>query len=185
MAAGGAAVRAVPSDALTASERESLHALFAAAWANEDATFTELDWEHAFGGMHLLVEEDGAIVSHASVVPRRLSAGGIPVFTGYVEAVATWPQHRGRGHATASMRAVGAHLDATYELGALDTGIRPFYERLGWRVWRGPTSVSGPSGAPVPTPEEDGSVMVRDTPATPALDPIAVLACDWRAGDVW
>ena len=58
--------------------------------------------------------------------------------TGYVEAVATWPEQQGNGYATEVMGAVasGQVLDERYELGALDTGLSRFYERLGWEVWR-------------------------------------------------
>ena len=56
------------------------------------------------------------IVSHASVVDRVLETGDLALRTGYVEAVATWPEHQGAGHATRVMRAVGTFLDG-YELG--------------------------------------------------------------------
>jgi aminoglycoside 2'-N-acetyltransferase I len=83
------------------------------------------------------------------------------------------------------MRAVNGHLaDAGYELGALGTGSQGFYERLGWFVWRGPSSVRR-AGGEQPTPEEDGYIMALRTPATPPLDPEAPISCDWRPGDVW
>jgi aminoglycoside 2'-N-acetyltransferase I len=82
------------------------------------------------------------------------------------------------------MRAVGTFLEG-YELGALDTGIPAFYERLEWERWRGPTAVRTERGV-IRTPEEDGLVMVRTTPLTPeGLDLAAAISCDWRPGDVW
>jgi aminoglycoside 2'-N-acetyltransferase I len=136
------------------------------------------------GGVHFVVETDGAIVSHASVVDRELHTGGHRLATGYVEAVATLPEHRRRGLGSAIMAEVGAHIDRTFPLGALGTGLQPFYERLGWIVWKGPTFVRTDGGLE-PTPDEDGYVLVRLTPTSPQLDLSAPISCDWRSGDVW
>ncbi|HVF07507.1 MAG TPA: GNAT family N-acetyltransferase [Actinomycetota bacterium] len=146
--------------------------------------FSDDDWTSATGGTHFLLEIDGAIVSHASVVERVLETGGRELRTGYVEAVATKPGRRRRGHATQVMLAVGAFIDDGYELGALDTGLASFYERLGWERWRGSTQVRTERGT-IGTPDEDGLVMIRRTPSTPALDLEASISCDWRLGDVW
>ena len=35
------------------------------------------------------------------------------------------------------------------------------------------------------TPEEEGDILVLETPAWPGLDVTAPLSCDWRPGDVW
>jgi aminoglycoside 2'-N-acetyltransferase I len=113
-----------------------------------------------------------------------LYTGGHRLATGYVEAVATWPSHQRRGHGSALMREVGEYIDETFELGALDTGSSAFYERLGWVVWRGPTYVRTDSGL-LRTADEDGQVLVRLTPASPALDLSAPISCDSRPGDVW
>ena len=118
------------------------------------------------------------------MVPRELHAGDRRLVTGYVEAVATSPERRRRGLASAVMSEAGDHIDRTFALGALDTGTQPFYERLGWTVWEGPTFVRTGSG-PVRTAEEDGQIMVRLTPTSPELDFAAPISCDWRPGDVW
>jgi aminoglycoside 2'-N-acetyltransferase I len=98
--------------------------------------------------------------------------------------VATRSARRGQGHGSRVMKAIAEIVERDFELGALATGRQGFYMRLGWELWRGPTSVSTPSG-PEPTPEEDGAVMIMRTPATPHLDLDAQLMCDWRAGEVW
>jgi aminoglycoside 2'-N-acetyltransferase I len=36
-----------------------------------------------------------------------------------------------------------------------------------------------------PTPDDDGFIMVLETPASPPLDVTAAIVCDWRPGDVW
>ena len=119
------------------------------------------------------------------MVPRTLDAGGITLRTGYVEAVATWPQLERRGYGSQVMREIDEIIRDGYELGALGTGAFRFYERLGWEHWRGPTSVRTASGT-VRTPAEDGYIMVLRTPATPAdVDLAASISCDWRSGDAW
>lgn len=179
-------VRRLRSEELTPRALASLRSLFDEAWPDADDAFDEDDWEHTIGGVHLVAEdEDGEVLAHASVVERTLTTGGRDVHTGYVEGVATRTAHRRRGLGSAVMRAVNDHIDATFELGALGTGEPGFYERLGWRLWRGPTGVRGEDGSITPTPEDDGAVMVRLTPASPELDLDAQIACDPRAGDVW
>jgi aminoglycoside 2'-N-acetyltransferase I len=181
---GVSPVRAFSTDELGPERVTRLRALFDVAWRDGPDGFTDLDWDHAVGGVHFLVEDGDRILSHASVVERALEVDGRPLATGYVEAVATLPSHQRRGHGSAVMRAAGEHIDRTFELGALATGEVSFYERLGWVVWKGPTFVRTARG-PVPTPEEDGSVMVRRSPRTPELDLSAPISCDWRPGDVW
>lgn len=177
-------LKRVASHELTTREIASLRALFDAAWPGPDDAFSDEDFEHAMGGVHFVVEHDEDIVSHASVVERLLHTSGHRLKTGYVEAVATLPSHQRRGHGSAIMRQVGAHIDETFQLGALGTGEHGFYLRLGWLVWNGPTMVRTDRGE-VPTPEEDGFVLVRLTPTTPRLDLAAPISCDWRPGDVW
>ena len=173
----------VTSDELGSEEVAALRELFRAAWVDDEA-FTEEDWEHATGGVHFILEEDRALVSHASVVERELDTNGHRLATGYVEAVATDPLRQRRGHATAVMRKVDEYIDRTFQLGALDTGRPAFYERLGWAVWKGPTFVRTNEGL-ARTEEEDGHVLVRLTPTSPELDLSAQISCEWRPGDVW
>ena len=155
-----------------------------AAFADDPEAFTEEDWQHALGGIHFILEEDGLIVAHASVVERDLHVDGQRLTTGYVEAVATRRDLQRRGHGSVVMRAVGEHIDERFRLGALDTGLNAFYERLGWVTWKGPTFVRTDEGL-VRTAEDDGNVMVRLTGTSPNLDLSAPISCDWRPGDVW
>lgn len=82
------------------------------------------------------------------------------------------------------MEAVTKDIIARFELGALGTGRHSFYERLGWRTWLGPSSVRTRDGD-VGTPEEDGYILVLETPASPPIDLRAPISCEWRPGDVW
>ncbi len=174
----------VTTDRLTDDDLRSLRAMFDEAWSGEEA-FSDDDWDHTLGGTHFLMRSsDGSVMSHAAVVDRTLEAGARSLRTGYVEGVATWPEHRTRGLATRVMFAAGSLIEERHELGALGTDLFSFYERLGWERWRGPTGVRTPEGT-APTPDEDGFVMVRRTPATRDLELTPLLTCEWRPGDVW
>lgn len=184
-------VRLVPTEDLTPAELAALRAICDEAFRERDAPrasrglgFTDEDWDHACGGVHAIAVEAGVAVAHASVVERELRMDGVPIRAGYVEAVATHPERQRGGLGTAVMRALGEHIRERFPLGALDTSRHGFYERLGWERWRGPTFVRIGRGL-VPTPEEDGYVMVLRTPSTPVLDLGAPISCDWRDGDVW
>ncbi len=177
--------RRLATAALTGAQVAEVRALLEAAFGDDpDERFRDEDWEHALGGVHFLLEHDGAIVAHAAVVERELHVDGRPVRAGYVEAVATLPALQGRGLGTRLMDEVDAYVRAGFELGALGTGEHGFYERLGWRTWRGRSFVRTASG-PVPTPGEDGYIMVLETPASPPLDLATPISCPWRPGDAW
>ena len=177
-------LRRLPTAALTSTEVDAIRAILFAAFGDDpEEAFTEDDWGHALGGTHVVADLAGTIVAHASVVARQLHVGGRPLATGYVEAVGVRPGEQGRGLGTAVMRVV-AEIVTSYELGALGTGEHGFYERLGWRTWRGPSSVRTNDGER-PTPDDDGYLMVLATPTSPELDLDAPISCEWRPGDVW
>jgi aminoglycoside 2'-N-acetyltransferase I len=179
-----AGVRRYRSEELSSEHVAGLRELFGAAWRDDPEAFTDEDWEHAFGGVHFILEQGGVILAHASVVEREVHTNGHRLATGYVEAVATLPGHQRKGYGSAIMGEVNEYLDQTFQLGALGTGTLNFYQRLGWVVWQGPTFVRTEAGL-LRTAEEDGQVMVRLTPASPELDLSAPISCDWRPGDVW
>jgi aminoglycoside 2'-N-acetyltransferase I len=173
--------RLVASDELGPGELAAMRAMFAAAWAGG---FTEDDWHHTFGGLHVLRLEDGELVSHGAVAERTLWVDDRPLRVGYLEAVATWPEQQGRGHGSAVVERLDRVVQDAYELGGLSTGRHRFYERLGWLPWRGPLAVRT-VGGDVPTPFEGGGVLVLPTIRVPDPDLDAVLVCDERSGDDW
>ena len=177
-------LRTLPTEALTSEELRAIRALMELAFGSGDEAFQEADWQHALGGTHFVLDVDGEVVSHASVVERPIEIGGRPFRTGYVEAVATAPDRQGRGYGTAVMRAAGDHIRASFELGALGTGEHRFYERLGWETWQGPAFVRAPEGL-TRTPAEEGFILVLRTPASPDFHLTEPISCDWRPGDVW
>jgi len=169
------------TDQLTTRQREKLRAMLDAAF---DGDFSDADWQHTLGGLHVFLSEHDTIVSHVSVVARQLVVEKCPLTTGFVEAVATPAGHRRKGYATRLMRLAGRHIHRHYELGALCTGQHAFYARLGWQPWRGKTYVRV-NGQWIATPDEDDAVMVLPTTACPDLDRTQRISCEWREGDVW
>ncbi len=175
-------VRMCPSVSLTAMQLHSIRSLLDTAF---EGGFTDDDWDHALGGMHAFVERDGVMVAHGSVVARRLTIGARHLAAGYVEAVAVLPELQGTGLGSAVMRCLAATMIGGFELGALATGEWPFYERLGWERWRGPTWVRLADGTLERSEGEDDSVMILRLPDSPTIDPAAPIICDTRPGDAW
>jgi aminoglycoside 2'-N-acetyltransferase I len=181
-AAARIVVRTAPTADLPPAELDQLRAFLDAAFRGG---FSDDDWSHTLGGVHVLATVDGELAGHAAVVGRHLIAGGQTLRTGYVEAVTTAAAYRRRGVATALMTTAERLVAGGSELGALaasEDGAR-LYLRRGWLPWRGPLAGLTPTGI-VDTPDEQ--VFVLPTPATPGdLDPDGRLVCDWRRGDLW
>ena len=172
------------TDELTAAEIAVIRQLLRAAFDSDDEPFTEEDWQHTIGGVHFVLDLEGEIVAHASVIDRELEVDGRPLRTGYVEGVATALDRQGMGLGSRVMRDVTSYIHEHFELGALGTGAHRFYERLGWLTWKGPSSVRTAEGTRR-TPDEDGYILVLPTRSSPPLDLAAAITCDWRPGDVW
>lgn len=175
-------LRIASSDELAPRVLRDLRGLLDVSY--DDEGFTDDDWDHTLGGTHVWLEDDGRLVSHASVVERILVCAGQRLRVGYVEAVATAVAHRRRGHGATVMRSIGDIIGERYVIGALSTGAFGFYELLGWERWRGPTFVDGPHGR-ARTPADDDAIMILRTRRSPELDLDGDIVCDWRAGDVW
>ena len=108
------------------------------------------------------------MVAHAAIVDRLLYPGEATLRAGYVEAVAVAPDLQRQGLGTQVMEVIDSMIDEGYELGALGTGSHAFYARLGWVIWQGPTWIRERDGHLERSPNEDGGIMVRTTPMTPA-----------------
>ena len=177
------ALRIVRSAELTPSEWLVLTNLCVAAFNEPWDTY----WEDIGPGVHVLAEDAArGIVGHAAIVDRLLYPGETTLRSGYVEAVAVWPDLQAGGIGTEVMTAIDRLIDDRYELGALGTGRHSFYARLGWVVWQGPTWIRNRDGALERSVSEDGDIMVRATPRTPPdLDVTLPIAVDWRPGEVW
>ena len=165
--------------ALTPEQLRSIRALLDLAFEGD---FTEPDWAHTLGGMHVLARQGEALVGHAAVVPRQLMAGTQALRAGYVEALAVHPDWRRRGIGDQTMIRVEQVVRDGYDAGALaatDQSLR-LYERRGWVQWCGPLSGRTPAGV-IATPDEVVHVLIANVP----VDLHAHLVCDWREGDLW
>jgi aminoglycoside 2'-N-acetyltransferase I len=149
-----------------------------------EGDFTDQDWDHALGGVHVWLIGAGGLISHGSLVERTVVCSGQTLHVGFVEAVATAPAHRRKGHGASVMRHIGELIRERFALGVLSTGTHAFYRTLGWEDWRGPTFVDGPRGRER-TLDDDGDVMILQTLRSPRLDLDGDIVCDWRPGDVW
>lgn len=146
--------------------------------------FADADWDHALGGYHVMLHEDGEIIGHSSVVQRRLVIGGRTFRTGYVEALAVREDRRRRGHGGTIMQSLEQIIRRAHEIGALsatDDGAA-LYRARGWTLWSGPSAVMSPRGVER-TPGDDGAIYVL--PLARDLDPTTEIICDWRDGDAW
>ena len=146
--------------------------------------FSEQDWEHALGGWHFVVLDNGAVIAHAVVVPRAIEVADRPFRTGYVDAVATDPRRQQEGLGSAVMAQVATLVRDRFEMGALSTSVHDFYERLGWKRWHGPTYVRHGSEL-VRTEEEDGGFMALPFGPSKDIDVTATISCEARSGDDW
>jgi aminoglycoside 2'-N-acetyltransferase I len=174
-------VELITTDAIGPNRLAQLRAMLAAAY---DGEFAPEDFAHACGGVHAWILDAHGVASHAAVVPRRLTLDGRTLDAGYVEAVATRADLRGRGHATMVMARIGDVIQRDFDVGVLSSGLHAFYARLGWVRWQGPSFVER-DGRLERTPDDDDGLMILRTSRTPALDPTAAIVAPWREGDVW
>ncbi|MET7685530.1 GNAT family N-acetyltransferase [Streptomyces sp. NPDC005423] len=166
---------------LAPAELRAARALLYAAFGGD---FTDQDWDHGLGGMHVLIDDDSGLAAHGSVVMRRVRHGGRWLRVGYVESVGVRPDARRRGLGGRVMAELERIVERGYDvglLGASDAGAR-LYAARGWLQWRGRICALGPDGA-VHLPEEEDSTYARPALAGP-LDLTAELLFDWRDGDV-
>ncbi|MFD8635799.1 MULTISPECIES: GNAT family N-acetyltransferase [unclassified Streptomyces] len=174
--------RTAHTSELTDGELREVRELLDEAFGGD---FSDEDHEHALGGMHVLIREDGRLVAHGSVVQRRVVHEGRALRTGYVEAVAVRAGLRRRGLGGQVMDGLERVVARAYVLGALSASEAgaALYEGRGWRAWGGRVGALSPGG-PVRLADEEGSTYVWVPPGGVRLDPAGRLDFDWRDGDV-
>ena len=111
-----------------------------------------IDYHYQWSGAdwHVMVHVDGALVSYLAIVERVGAVNEQPVKLGGVGGVATLPEWRGRGLASAAMGKAAAFMnnELSVEFGLLlvDEATAPFYRRLGWELVPGPLVFDQPGG---------------------------------------
>lgn len=173
--------RLISSNELSSAELEEIEAFLVLSYEGD---FAPEDFEHCLGGVHSLVHLDGQLVGHGALVRRQLTNGPSTFDVGYVEAVATHPEHRRSGVATSVMNDLEEVIARSYDFGALSTGDEAIrlYRGRGWIPWTGKTGVIR-NGVALATPEDDGGIFLFGN--VRILDPSVMLCCSDRAGDVW
>ena len=56
------------------------------------ASFTDDDWDHSRGGIHVVALDGGSVIGHGAVVQRRLTTAGRAHRVGYVEGLGVHPE---------------------------------------------------------------------------------------------
>jgi aminoglycoside 2'-N-acetyltransferase I len=172
----------VESEQMDGATRVALRNLWHRAFGDR---FSDDDADHAYGGVHVLVLSGDRLIGHASAVPRRIKFGDEPWRTvGYVEAVATDPEHQGGGIGRRAMQALHAEISLRWPVALLSTGrATGFYELLGWERWRG-LSYTQTASSVIPDDEHGGLMILRlDRSAVPELS--VAVTCEDRPGDAW
>jgi len=148
-----------------------------------DGAVDELDWSHSLGGFHALARHHSALVGHAALVPRRVICGARILRGAFVEAVAVTPSWQRRGVGGRLMGRLETMIESGYSIGVLGSSPEGlgFYQRRGWRGWRGPTAAVTLAGVRS-TPDVDGSILVW---SGDQVDLDGPLTCDWRGGKPW
>lgn len=149
-----------------------------------DGEFSDDDWDHALGGWHVVVTEDGDLVSHAAVVPRIIEFGARPLRSGYVEAVATMLGRQRSGYGSLATAEATKLVRREFDVGVLSTSRHGFYERMGWERWQGPTFVRR-GDQRVRTEGEDDGIMVLRFGLSLNLRLTDQIVCESRSGDDW
>jgi GNAT superfamily N-acetyltransferase len=170
------------TEELDTNARNAIIDLCVAAHQEED--FRNLFTYVPSGGLHVLGFAGEQLVSHALVTTRWLQPEGHPELrTAYIDAVATLPSFQGQGHGSALMRSLASRIDSEYIIGCLETERVEFYQRLGWKPWRGPLAGRSEQGLS-PTPEQRG-IMVLPLSQTPGLDLDSRLTIECQPGRIW
>ena len=139
------------------------------------------DYLAALDGRHLVWRMHEEIVCHAMWVERELRTGGRSLRTAYVELVATSPDRRGQGFASALMQHLVEQVE-DFDIAALAPADTRLYEHLGWQRWRGPLFVREGDEARA-TPDE--ALDIYRLPGTPEIDLDLPISIEWRPGEVW
>lgn len=177
----GVRLEVVESPRLDAAARDSLRQLWTAAFGNR---FSDDDADHAYGGVHVIAYDGLSPIGHASAVPRWIRYDKQWLLIGYIEAVATAPEHQRSGVGTSIMELLHDQMRHRWPVAMLSTGrATEFYERLGWERWRG-VSFTRTEAGEVPDGEHGGLMILRfDVLAVPDLT--LDVTCEERSGDAW
>lgn len=122
-----------------------IHHWLIEAFINENDTtvWSSVDW-------HILLWVGNQLVSHAEIVERTVSVRSENISVGGIGGVVTRPQWRHRGLASTAMDVAQSYIcgELNLDFGLLmcDETVVSFYEKLGWKVVKGPLVYQQPTG---------------------------------------
>ena len=162
-------IRVAQREELSVDDLADLLAWLEEAYGDPIGPWRRETWTDIGPGPHFMIHDAAdELLAHACIDWVSVTIGDRTVGAGYLEAVATRADARGRGLGSRLVEAADIEIKAHAEIGILATGSVPFYERLGWIPWTGPTSVAEPDGSITRTAEGDGAIMALVLPQTPA-----------------
>lgn len=109
-------------------------------------------WQYQFAEptWYVLVQVRGEIVSQVAIFERIATVNGIPIRIAGVGGVATLPEWRRRGFASAALAGAAGFardkIGAEFGLLICGPGLVPWYRKAGWREVSGPLIFDQPSG---------------------------------------
>jgi len=149
-------------------EREIVLELLEAAFERREPFVSYLDHDPLFRPGNFLLALDGdRPVSAVQVFEKRIRLRGQVVTLGGIGSVATHPEYRRRGLAARLMTLQAEAMRARgMSIGLLFTGLRSFYEALGWVQMPMPVLAIQTTPAPLAAPTDLGmrSFEARDLP---------------------
>lgn len=137
---------------LTPADREELRALTADVYTPDViATLpeTRVTWAPTTWSIRVR-DGDGRVVSHVGMLTRDVEVDGTLTIIGGIGGVKTHPDARGRGYASAALQTASAFftddLGVAFVLLVCLPPTVPYYERFGWRRFRGTLLIAQPGG---------------------------------------
>lgn len=135
------------------------------------------------GGLHVFATINDQVIGHAMVTTRWAQPEGYSELrTAYIDAVSTSPAHQRQGIGSLVMMELVKRLN-DFQIACLETDKPAFYERLGWRIWRGPKAGRSEHGL-IMTPS-DQIVMVHTLAGPPVLNLEGLLTIECQSNRIW
>nr|ELR5114236.1 GNAT family N-acetyltransferase [Providencia stuartii]ELR5115371.1 GNAT family N-acetyltransferase [Providencia stuartii] len=166
---------------LTPSEKEMLFSLLVEGFDND---FSDDDFQHTLGGMHVIAYDQQKMIGHVAIIQRYMAMNNEPISVGYVEAMVVEQTYRRQGIGTHLMQHTNEIISSCYQLGLLSASEegQQLYSSVGWKVWKG-SLFELKQRQYMRSIEEEGGVMGWS--ANESIDFTASLYCDFRGGDQW
>lgn len=128
---------------LSIRERQSLDEWFRQEFGHIPYEWAEPEW-------YAIAHTRDDVIGHLTILRRRVSVAGQPLWVGGIGGVITRAEYRGRGVATALLMHAADFLKESLEVefGLLlcRHEVAPVYQKVGWVTVAGPTSFAQSSG---------------------------------------